>query len=158
MTLQTLSQAYKTLRLVAPLSGYLMPIETVPDPVFSQKMVGDGVSIDPTSNVLKSPCAGEVVQLHPSHHAITIKTTDGLEILLHIDLDTVELRGKGFSPKVQMGDRVNPGDALIEFDIDYIALHARSLLMQVVVTNSDHDYNLIYQPGMFFFALPRKKV
>lgn len=128
MTSQTLSQAYKTLRLVAPLSGYLLPIETVPDPVFAQKMVGDGVSIDPTSNVLKSPCAGEVVQLHPSHHAITIKTTDGLEILLHIGLDTVELRGKGFSPKVQTGDLVNPGDALIEFDIDYIALHARSLL------------------------------
>ncbi len=148
MTSQTLAKTQKTLRLAAPLSGYLLPIETVPDPVFAQKMVGDGVSIDPTSHVLRAPCAGEVIQLHPSHHAITIQSTDGIEILMHIGLDTVELRGKGFSPKVEMGDRVQTGDALIEFDADYIALHAKSLLTQIVVTNGDRVKELVYESGV----------
>lgn len=126
-----------SVRLIAPLSGYLMPIEQVPDPVFAEKMVGDGISIDPLSQSLLAPCDGEVVQLHPSHHAVTIQTREGLEILIHIGLDTVTLRGKGFSPKVKVGDRVSAGDPLIDFDADYIALHAKSLLTQIVVTNSD---------------------
>jgi len=82
--------------LIAPLSGQLVPIEQVPDPVFAQKMVGDGVSIDPTSQTLLAPCDGEVIQLHPSNHAVTVKTADGLEVLMHIGLDTVTLRGEGF--------------------------------------------------------------
>ncbi|MEM9567650.1 MAG: glucose PTS transporter subunit IIA, partial [Cyanobacteria bacterium P01_E01_bin.34] len=132
------SQTSRTaLQFKAPLSGILMPIESVPDPVFAQKMVGDGISIDPISTLVKAPCDGEVIQLHPSHHAVTVKSTDGIEILMHVGLDTVELRGKGFTPKVQEGDRVKAGDTLLEFDIDYVALHAKSLLTQVVVTNSD---------------------
>src|SRR3712207_2404770 len=103
-------------RLMAPLSGHLMPIDQVPDPVFAQKMVGDGISIDPVSQSLLAPCDGEVVQLHPSHHAITVKTSEGLEVLMHIGLDTVTLRGEGFSPRVKVGDRVRAGDALIDFD------------------------------------------
>ena len=138
----------KTLRLTAPLSGFLLPITSVPDPVFAQKMVGDGISIDPTSAVLKAPCDGEVIQLHPSHHAVTLKTSDGLEILMHIGLDTVELRGAGFTPQVQLGDRVGTGDALIEFDVDYIALHAKSLLTQVVVANSDRVAEFISPSGL----------
>ncbi|MGL6137164.1 MAG: glucose PTS transporter subunit IIA, partial [Planktothrix sp.] len=123
--------------LKAPLSGHILPIEQVPDPVFAQKMVGDGIAIDPVSQVLIAPCDGEVIQLHPSHHAVTIKTPEGLEVLMHIGLDTVKLRGQGFSPKVKMGDRIQTGDPLIEFDPDYIALNAKSLLTQIVITNSD---------------------
>lgn len=123
--------------LKAPLSGYLVPIEQVPDPVFAQKMVGDGISIDPTNQTLVAPCDGEVIQLHPAHHAITLKTVDGLEVLIHIGLDTVALKGEGFTAKVGVGDRVQLGDPLIDFDADYIALHAKSLLTQVVITNSD---------------------
>ncbi len=148
MVLQVPSQARQTVRLVAPLSGCLLPIEQVPDPVFAQKMVGDGISIDPISTVLQSPCDGEVVQVHPSHHAVTIKTADGVEVLMHIGLDTVELRGQGFTPKVQLGDRVSLGDPLIEFDIDYVAQHAKSLLTQVVVTNSDRVAEFVYSTGL----------
>lgn len=68
----------------APLTGIMVPIDQVPDPVFARKMVGDGFSIDPLSNVLVAPVAGEVVDLQPSHHAVTIRTADGLEILMHI--------------------------------------------------------------------------
>ncbi|HEY9877703.1 MAG TPA: phosphoenolpyruvate--protein phosphotransferase [Leptolyngbyaceae cyanobacterium] len=148
MTAQITQQKTSTLRLVAPLSGQLVPIEQVPDPVFAQKMVGDGISIDPLSQTLLAPYGGEVVQLHPSNHAVTIRTAEGVELLMHIGLETVELRGQGFTPRVKLGDRVRAGDVLIEFDADYIALHAKSLLTQIVVTNSDRIANFAYQSGM----------
>jgi phosphocarrier protein FPr len=114
-----------------------MPIEQVPDPVFSQKMVGDGISVDPLNQTLVAPCDGEVIQLHGAHHAVTIATAGGIEVMMHIGLDTVDLKGQGFTPKVNVGDRVRTGDVLIEFDADFVATHAKSLLTQVVITNSD---------------------
>ncbi len=141
------AETQQRVTLTAPLSGRLVPIEQVPDPVFAQKMVGDGVSIDPTNQTLCAPCDGEVIQLHPSHHALTIKTAEGLEVLMHIGLDTVTLRGEGFTPRVKVGDRVHSGDPLIEFDADYIATHARSLLTQIVITNSDQVATFLPQIG-----------
>ncbi|MGD1948989.1 MAG: phosphoenolpyruvate--protein phosphotransferase [Leptolyngbyaceae cyanobacterium] len=148
MALDTRSQVQTTLRLTAPLSGYLMPLESVPDPVFAQKMVGDGISVDPISNVLRAPCDGEIIQIHSSHHAVTLKTAEGVEILMHVGLDTVELRGEGFSPQVKLGDRVTSGDALLEFDIDYVALHAKSLLTQIIVTNTERIAEFVFQQGL----------
>lgn len=136
----TVPSAQKTsagVSLLAPLSGRLVRIEKVPDPVFAEKMVGDGISIDPTSQSLLSPCDGEVIQLHPSCHAVTVKSSEGIEVLMHIGLDTVTLRGEGFNPRVKVGDRVRAGDPLIDFDADYVALYAKSLLTQIVITNSD---------------------
>ncbi|PSB30062.1 phosphoenolpyruvate--protein phosphotransferase [Stenomitos frigidus] len=133
--------------LLAPLSGSLFAIEHVPDPVFAQKMVGDGIAIDPTSQSLLAPCDGEIIQLHPSHHAVTLRTLQGLEVLMHIGLDTVALRGKGFTPHVKVGDRVKTGEALIDFDADYIALHAKSLLTEMVITNGDRVQTLIGRSG-----------
>ena len=88
----------------APLTGIMVPIDQVPDPVFARKMVGDGFSIDPLSNVLVAPVAGEVVDLQPSHHAVTIRTADGLEILMHIGLDTVSLLGTTVSTRPTVPD------------------------------------------------------
>ncbi|MBW4580565.1 MAG: glucose PTS transporter subunit IIA [Tildeniella nuda ZEHNDER 1965/U140] len=133
--------------LLAPLSGYLLAIDRVPDPVFAQKIVGDGIAIDPTSQSLQAPCDGEIIQLHPSHHAVSIRTAEGLEILMHIGLDTVELRGNGFTPQVKVGDRVKAGDVLIDFDADYIALHAKSLLTEIVITNVDRVGSLSCRSG-----------
>lgn len=123
--------------LVAPLTGVVVPIDTVPDPVFAQKMVGDGVSIDPISSTLLAPCDGEVALVHASKHAVTIRHESGAEILMHIGLDTVSMQGEGFTARVRLGDRVLAGDPLIEFDLDMVAREAKSLLTQVVVTNSD---------------------
>ncbi|MCB1793893.1 MAG: PTS glucose transporter subunit IIA, partial [Candidatus Competibacteraceae bacterium] len=78
--------------LIAPLSGPLVPIERVPDPVFAQKMVGDGISIDPLDQCLRAPCNGEITQLHPAGHAVTVTTPQGIEVLMHIGLDTVGLK------------------------------------------------------------------
>jgi len=125
------------LTLVAPISGLIVPIEKVPDPVFAQKMIGEGISIDPLTGRLLAPCDGVVAQLHPSHHAVTIRTTEGLEVLLHIGLDTVQMRGEGFTPRVSVGDRVKTGDELIAFDLDKVATKAKSLLTQMVIANSD---------------------
>src|SRR5262245_55338156 len=127
--------ATKRIQLVAPLSGHLLPITTVPDPVFAQKMVGDGVSIDPVSQSLVSPCDGTVTLIHSAGHAVTITTVEGVEVLMHIGLDTVMLKGKGFTPRVKTGQAVARGDVLIDFDADEVATHARSLLTQIVVTN-----------------------
>jgi phosphocarrier protein FPr/phosphocarrier protein len=123
--------------IVAPLSGVIVPLASVPDPVFAQKIVGDGVSIDPTSAELLAPVAGEVVQLHGAHHALTLRTDGGLEVLVHIGLDTVMLRGEGFSPLVALGQRVARGQPLIRFDLDALARRARSLLTEVIIANMD---------------------
>ncbi|MBY0443961.1 MAG: PTS glucose transporter subunit IIA, partial [Burkholderiales bacterium] len=125
------------LDLFAPLSGVVVAIESVPDPVFAQKMVGDGISIDPISNQLLAPVAGKVTQLHSSRHAITITTPAGVEVLIHIGLDTVMLRGDGFVAKVAEGAEVKVGQPLIEFDADFVARKALSLLTQIVITTGD---------------------
>ena len=130
-------RASRRIQLFAPLSGHLLRIEAVPDPVFAQKMVGDGISLDPVSQSLVSPCDGTVTQIHSAGHAVTITTAEGVEVLMHIGLDTVMLKGQGFTPRVKTGETVARGDVLIDFDADYVATHARSLLTEIVVTNMD---------------------
>jgi multiphosphoryl transfer protein len=125
------------LQILSPLSGQVWPLERVPDPVFAQKMVGDGVSIDPTDAVLVAGCDGEVVALPPAGHAVTLRTAEGIEVLMHVGIDTVTLKGEGFRPCVKVGDRVRIGAPLIAFDLDFLATHAKSLLTQVVIANSD---------------------
>lgn len=137
-----------TVELKAPLDGVIFPLEQVPDPVFSQKMVGDGVSIDPTGQLLSAPCDGTVSQLHRASHAITLTTADGLELMMHIGLDTVQLKGEGFTPKVEQGQTVAAGDPLIEFDAEFLATHAKSLLTQVLVTNSERVASFLPQTGL----------
>ncbi|UHD14358.1 phosphoenolpyruvate--protein phosphotransferase [Thiocapsa bogorovii] len=136
-----------SLILKAPLDGVVVPLEQVPDPVFSQKMVGDGVSIDPTNQVLTAPCEGRVTQLHRAHHAVTLTTADGIEVMMHIGLDTVNLKGEGFTAKVSEGDPVSTGDPLIAFDADYLATHAKSLLTQILVTNMERVVSSVPASG-----------
>ncbi len=123
--------------LTAPLTGQTIPIEEVPDPVFASKMVGDGISIDPISDCLVAPCDGRITQLHPSHHAIAIKSPHGPEVLIHIGLDTVGLKGRGFNPLVALNDEVSQGTKLMEFDADIISINAKSLMTEIVITNGE---------------------
>jgi phosphoenolpyruvate-protein phosphotransferase len=125
------------LTLRAPLSGVVIPIDAVPDPVFAEKMVGDGVSLDPVTSSLLAPCDGRIVQLHSAGHAVTIATDPGVEILMHIGLDTVQLKGRGFTARVSVGERVRLGDPLIDFDVEYLAAHAKSLLTPILITSLD---------------------
>jgi multiphosphoryl transfer protein len=125
------------LKILSPLSGQVWPLERIPDPVFAQKLVGDGVSIDPTDALLLAACDGEVVSLAATGHAVTVRTPEGVEVLMHVGIDTVRLKGEGFHPRVKRGDKVRAGTPLIEFDLDYVATHAKSLLTQIVIVNSD---------------------
>src|SRR5665647_1268448 len=125
-----------TLTLLAPLSGIIEPLELVPDPAFAQRLVGDGLSIDPLSDRVLAPCDARVLQVHRAHHAVTL-LAQGLEIIIHVGLDTVMLRGEGFTAHVAADDVVRGGDPLLSFDADLVARRARSLLTQVVVSNVD---------------------
>src|SRR6187397_853391 len=125
------------LKILSPLSGQVWPLERVPDPVFAQKMVGDGLSIDPTDGLLLAACDGEIVTVHAAGHAVTLRTPEGMEVLIHIGIDTVTLKGEGFRPRVKPGDKVQTGTPLIEFDLDFLATHAKSVLTQIVLPESD---------------------
>ncbi|MBA2685040.1 MAG: phosphoenolpyruvate--protein phosphotransferase [Gemmatimonadaceae bacterium] len=126
----------KVLVIVAPLSGVIVPLEDVPDPAFAQRLVGDGASIDPMSSTVLAPCDARVLQVHRANHAVTL-LAQGLEIIIHVGLDTVMLKGEGFTALVKEDDIVRLGAPLLSFDADLVARKARSLLTQVVVTNVD---------------------
>ncbi|MEQ6289825.1 phosphoenolpyruvate--protein phosphotransferase [Vogesella sp. GCM10023246] len=126
-----------TVTLRAPLSGVVLPLSQVPDPVFAGGMMGQGLAIEPLSSTLLAPCDGEISQLSSTGHAVALRAANGAEVLLHIGIDTVKLGGQGFAPRVRLGDRVRCGQPLVDIDIDSVAQRALSLITVVVVTNSD---------------------
>jgi multiphosphoryl transfer protein len=136
-TVATSSTGGEPLIIVAPLSGIIVPLERVPDPAFAERLVGDGVSIDPMSDRVLAPCDARVLQVHRAHHAVTLSAR-GLEIIIHVGLDTVMLNGEGFTALVKGGDMVRTGDALLSFDADLVARRARSLLTQIIVANVEN--------------------
>jgi PTS system glucose-specific IIA component len=130
----------------APLTGRLLNLKDVPDPVFSQKMMGDGMAIEPSEGILVSPVEGEIIQLFHTKHAIGIKSLTGMEILLHIGLETVAMNGEGFEAFVKEGDKVKPGDKLITFDLDLIKEKAASTITPIIITNGDIIENVEKSP------------
>src|ERR1700678_3561343 len=125
------------LQILAPCDGWCGPLDEVPDPVFAGRMLGDGVAIDPTSQVLLAPCAGEIIALPASAHAVSIRTAQGIDLLIHIGIDTVQLGGRGFDARVRPGAIVRAGDELIRFDLDVVARGAKSLMTPIVATPMD---------------------
>ncbi|KVD84036.1 PTS glucose transporter subunit IIA [Burkholderia stagnalis] len=134
---QLKSPTHDQIVLLAPLTGPIVPLADVPDPVFSGGMFGDGIGIDPLAGKLVAPCAGIVSHLARTGHAVTITTPQGAEVLLHIGIDTVELNGQGFTAHVEAGAHVAAGDLLIEFDQDAVARSAHSLVSVIAIANSD---------------------
>jgi multiphosphoryl transfer protein len=125
------------LRILAPFDGWCDALDTVPDPVFAGRMLGDGLAVDPTSGILLAPCAGEVTTLPASAHAISIRPAFGIDVLIHIGIDTVSLAGRGFEACVRPGASVRAGDELIRFDLDTVARGAKSLMTPILVTPMD---------------------
>ncbi|MFS0865134.1 PTS glucose transporter subunit IIA [Fredinandcohnia sp. 179-A 10B2 NHS] len=123
--------------LFAPVSGKVLALEEVPDPVFSQKMMGDGLAIEPTEGKVVSPVKGEIIQLFPTKHAIGIKTEIGLELLIHIGLETVSMKGEGFTAHISEGDKVEVGTPLVTFDLELVKEKAASTITPMVITNYD---------------------
>lgn len=121
----------------SPLAGWVTPLDDVPDPVFAERMLGNGVAVDPIDGRIVAPGAGVISSVHSAGHAVTVELDSGPVILIHIGLDTVALAGEGFTPRVKDGQRVEQGETLIEFDLDTLARKARSLVTPVIVTNSE---------------------
>ncbi|MGN1401072.1 MAG: PTS glucose transporter subunit IIA [Bacillus sp. (in: firmicutes)] len=124
-------------QLVSPITGKILPLEEVPDPVFSQKMMGDGIAVEPSEGMVVAPLDAEVVQVFPTKHAVGLKTDTNIEILIHIGLETVSMKGDGFESHVKAGDRVKKGDQLISFDLDLVREKAKSIITPVIITNTD---------------------
>ena len=125
--------------LLAPLNGKVIPLDQVQDDVFSQKVLGDGVAIQPENGKLYSPVDGEISSIAETLHAYGFSTEDGLEILVHVGLDTVTLKGEGFKPCVQEGDKVKAGDLIAEIDLDFIASKGISTVTPVVICEGAED-------------------
>lgn len=134
----------KQLDIYAPLSGKVFPLEEVPDPVFGQKMMGEGLAILPYDGQVFSPVDGEIVQVIKSKHAIGIRAHDGTEILIHVGLETVELKGEGFNVHIENGDTVKTGELIMTFDLEFIKQHAKDIITPIVITSSLNDTNKEY--------------
>lgn len=123
--------------IVAPASGQLIKIEDVSDDVFSQKMMGDGFAIEPMNKVIVAPVKGTISTVFPTKHAIGITTDEGLEVLVHMGLDTVELAGQPFEMLVAAGDQVDVGMPLANMDLSAVKAGGKGTTIVVVFTNMD---------------------
>ena len=143
------------LTLLAFASGTIVPIEAVPDPVFSERMLGDGIAIRPDHGLVTAPCAGTVIQVHRAGHAYGLQTPDGARVLLHVGLETVKLKGLGFFPQVAVGDRVEAGQSLVVFDLAALDRDRVDALSMLVVENSDAHPVSWYATGTVRAGLDR---
>ncbi|KKI92758.1 PTS glucose transporter subunit IIA [Bacillus sp. SA1-12] len=127
-------------QITSPVNGTVIELANVPDPVFSQKMMGEGLAVQPAVGNVVAPLDGEIVQLsEETKHAFGIRSENGIEVLVHIGLETVALKGKGFEVLVKEGQKVEKGQPMIQVDLTYIKQHASSDLVILVITNSQDD-------------------
>ena len=122
------------------MKGKVVDITEVPDPVFAQKMMGDGFAIIPEGKLI-SPVAGEIIQVFPTKHAFGIKSGD-VEILIHVGLETVAMKGEGFDVAVSAGDRVEVGQTLLTYDLELVKEKAKDIITPCVITNMDAVENI----------------
>lgn len=121
----------------SPISGELMTLAQVPDDTFASKVLGDGFAIKPSEGVVYAPVDGKIAQLFRTNHAVGILTDEGLEVLIHVGIDTVKMNGQGFNAFVKKGDVVLRGQKLLEFDLDLVRAQAKSDITPIVITNMD---------------------
>lgn len=127
----------KSIDILSPMEGNVVKLSQVPDQIFADGLVGKGVAIIPSSGIVRSPFKGIVTTIVPTQHAIGLTSDKGIELLIHIGVDTVNLKGRGFKLKVNVGQEVNIGDELIEFDMNLIKQEGLDLISPIVVTNTD---------------------
>ena len=142
------ASAGEVIELRSPIEGTAVALSDVPDPIFAAGKLGEGVAIEPTGTTVVAPAAGKVAATYPSGHAVGLKLENGIELLIHVGLDTVNLDGKGFSVKVAKGDVVAAGDALIEFDPEIIKEAGYPLITPVIVTNTRKFAEVKGLPGI----------
>lgn len=125
------------LRLVAPVSGKAIPLSEVPDQVFAEKLAGDGLGIQAEGDVFVAPADGELTLVFKTKHAFAMTLANGIELLVHIGIDTVSLNGEGFEQLAEQGSQVKAGTPIIKIDRDFIISKGLSLSTPVLITNVD---------------------
>lgn len=124
------------LLIKSPLEGKVIAIENVSDPVFAQKMMGEGVAIEPTNGEVVAPISGTLTTVFPTGHAYGITGDNGEEVLVHIGLNTVELNGQGFDIKVSADSKINVGDVMCIVDLDFIKSKGLPIVTPIIITNT----------------------
>lgn len=131
----------------APVSGEIVAIEKVPDVVFAEKIVGDGIAIAPKGHQILAPVDGTIGKIFETNHAFSIESPQGLELFVHFGVGTVELRGNGFKRLAEEGQNVKMGDPILEFDLTYLKDHVESLLTPVVLANMEDIQSIDKRQG-----------
>ncbi|MBG5950428.1 MULTISPECIES: N-acetylglucosamine-specific PTS transporter subunit IIBC [Proteus] len=139
---QANANAKVLLEMIAPFDGEVVALKDVPDEAFSSGVVGDGIAIKPTSNIVMAPATGTVVKIFDTNHAFCIETDNGVEIIVHMGIDTVALGGKGFKRLVEEGADVKVGQPILELDLEYLNANAKSMISPIIVSNID-DFDKI---------------
>ena len=122
--------------LCAPVAGNAVPVSQVPDPTFAEELLGKGIAVEPTEGKILAPCDGTVDMMFETGHAVSLVADFGAEILIHVGLETVSLKGEHFTIHAANGDKVKKGDLLIEFDIDAIKAAGFNTITPMLVCNS----------------------
>ncbi len=128
--------------LLAPFAGWVTPLDEVPDAVFAERMIGEGVAVDPTEPMLRAPADATVIAIPDTAHAVTLRLSNGAEVLIHIGLETVALKGAGFRALSSAGTKVKAGDPLIEVDLAQVARGAKSLVTPIIVASEGFALSL----------------
>jgi len=132
----------KTREVLSPVDGKVVEIERVDDEVFANKMVGDGVAVIPMSDTFCAPIEGTVSKLFSTNHAYSIKSSKDLEVMVHIGLETVALKGQGFERLVNEGDKVKAGEPIIRVDLPYITEHAKDIVTPVIISEESDVHEI----------------
>jgi len=130
-----------------PIDGKVISLTEVPDQVFAQGMMGQGFAISPTGNTVYSPIDGKIVSIFPTKHAIGLVTDTGVEILIHVGVDTVKLKGQGFEQLAEDGQVIKRGDALLKIDLAYIEANAPSSIIPIIFTNLTTEKLTVLKDG-----------
>lgn len=138
----------KNVLILSPLTGRAVPLEEVPDPVFSQKIIGDGMAVIPTEGKILSPADAQIVSVADTGHAYGLKTEEGVELLIHVGLETVSLKGECFKIHVKPGDTVKAGDLLAEVDLEFLEERKINPITPVLICGGMEGRVLVKsQPG-----------
>lgn len=137
----------KSILLGAPVAGEAVPISEVSDPTFAEELLGKGIAIKPSDGKVCAPVDGNVGLLFDTLHAVSIQAENGAEILIHIGLDTVQLKGDGFTAHVATGDKVKKGDPLVTFDVDKVKGAGYDIITPMVICNTDDFASVVPMPG-----------
>lgn len=125
----------KPIDILSPMSGNIIPLEDIEDKAFSEKRLGEGIAIEITDGKVIAPFDGEITSTYKSNHCVVIRSEEGIELLIHVGLETIKLQGEGFTQHVALMQKVKQGDIILEADLDLIKKKGKSIISPIIITN-----------------------